>query len=33
MIAELSKFQAMVINRFVKMGNKHEMNIENKKIT
>ena len=33
MIAELGKFQAMVINRFVKMGNKHEMYIENKKIT
>ena len=33
MIAKLGKFQAMVINRFVKMENKDEMYIENKKIT
>ena len=33
MIINTSKFQAMVINRFGKMENKHEMYIENKKIT
>ena len=33
MIVNPGKFQAMVINRFGKMKNKHEMYIENKKIT
>ena len=33
MIVNPGKFQAMVINRFGKMENKHEMYIENKKIT
>ena len=33
MIANPGKFQAMVINRFGKMENKHEMYIEKKKIT
>ena len=33
MIANLGTFQAMVINRFGKMENKHEMRNENKKIT
>ena len=32
MIVNPGKFQAMVINRFGKMKNKHEMCIENKKI-
>ena len=33
MIVNPGKFQAMVINSFGKMENKHEMYIENKKIT
>ena len=33
MIVNPGKFNAMVINRFVKMKNKHEMYIENMKIT
>ena len=33
MIVNTGKFQAMVVNRFGKMENKHEMYIENKKIT
>ena len=33
MIVKPGKFQAMVINRFEKMENKHEMYIGNKKIT
>ena len=33
MIVEPGKFQAMVINKFQKMENKHEMYIANKKIT
>ena len=33
MNVEPAKFQAMVINRFGKMINKHEMYIKNKKIT
>ena len=32
MIVNPGKFQAMIINRFGKMENKHEMYIENKKI-
>ena len=33
MIVNPGKFQAMIINRFGKMENKHEMYIDNKKIT
>ena len=33
MIVNPGKFQAMIIKRFGKMENKHEMYIENKKIT
>ena len=33
MIVHLGKFQAIVINRLGKMENKHEMYIDNKKIT
>ena len=33
MIVNPGKFQAMIINRFEKMKNKHEMYIEHKKIT
>ena len=33
MIVNPGKFQAMIINRFGKMENKHEMYTENKKIT
>ena len=33
MVVNPGKFQAMVISRFGKMENKHEMYIENKKIT
>ena len=32
-IVNTGKFQAMVINRFGKLENKHEMYIDNKKIT
>ena len=33
MIVNPGKFQALIINRFGKMKNKHEMHIDNKKIT
>ena len=33
MIVNIGKFQTMIINRFGKMQNKHEMHIDNKVIT